>query len=63
MTNTNLISDLIKGKKVDQPIELNVDQALLLEIARDIHVIRSSVGGLAFLAFVGLIIGILSAIF
>lgn len=63
MANTNLISDLIKGRKVDQPIELNVDQTLLLEIARDIHVIRSGVGMLAFVAWVGLIVGILSVIF
>lgn len=63
MTNHEIIKALIKGNKVDQPIELTVDQLFLLEIARDTKVARSSVGTVAFFAIAGFILGIISLIF
>jgi len=63
MDAKKLVSDLIAERKTTEPIELNFDQALLLEIARNTHVIRKGVGILAFLAWVGVIGGILTIIF
>lgn len=62
MITSKPISDLIEGRKLDTPIELDTTQLLLLEIARDTHTIRKGVGVLAFLAWVGVIGGILSII-
>lgn len=63
MTNANLIADLINGRKLENPVQLDMDQALLLEIAKHLKVIRSSVGTLAFLAIVGVVLGVLGLIF
>ena len=61
MITTKFISDLIDGRKLDTPIELNTDQAFLLEIARSLRAIRGSVGFIAFLAGAAVVISVISA--
>ena len=60
MFTQKIITDLVDGRKLQTPIELTDDQALLVEIAKHLKIIRSSVGTLAFLAIMGLLLGILS---
>lgn len=61
MLTTKIISDLADGRKMQAPIELTADQMFMLEIIKQLKVIRSSVGTLAFLAIMGLLLGIISA--
>ncbi len=47
MINQKVITDLIEGKKLAEPIELDLTQALLLEAIREL---RGIFGKLTFLA-------------
>jgi len=60
MGYSQVIDNLIAGRKLEQPIEMNMDQALLLEAVKHLKVIRSSVGILAFFAILGVVMGIIS---
>ena len=63
MITSKFISDLIEGRKLDTPVQLETDQLLLLEIARSLRAIRGSVGFLSFLAGAAVVISILSFLF
>ncbi len=67
MTSIQEIYSYLQGKPPAQPIQLTtIDQYLLLEIARDIKVIRSGVAAITFVVVgsvvLGLIIGLFSAV-
>ncbi len=64
METSNWIHEYIGGfTKQKLPDDLTRDQFLLLMMARDLHIIRSSIGIVAFLAIVTVVLSIIGMVF